>query len=79
MKRKTKRKTKRPKVRRKAVKARLSGKRWESSFEEPIRKAWRNSEPFKFNHKKSGGVFSIDTPPPYVNAPVWISLPGSGG
>ncbi len=49
---------------------RLSGKRWSPDFEEPIRAAWKKEKPFRFNPRKPGKIFSIDTPPPYVNAPV---------
>jgi valyl-tRNA synthetase len=49
---------------------RLYGKRWSPDFEEPIRKMWKKEKPFRFDPKKGGKVFSIDTPPPYVNAPV---------
>jgi valyl-tRNA synthetase len=48
----------------------LSGKRWDPSFEEPIRAAWKRKKPFRFNPRAKGRIFSIDTPPPYVNAPV---------
>jgi valyl-tRNA synthetase len=48
----------------------LKEKRWDPSFEEPIRAAWRKEKPFRFDPKKPGPVFSIDTPPPYVNAPI---------
>jgi valyl-tRNA synthetase len=51
-------------------KSKLEGKRWDPSFEEPIRKAWKKQRPFRFNPKAPGRIFSIDTPPPYVNAPV---------
>lgn len=54
----------------KGMKSRLSGKRWEPSFEEPIRSAWRKGGAFRFSTRSPGRVFSIDTPPPYVNAPI---------
>jgi valyl-tRNA synthetase len=53
-----------------ASKGKLEGKRWDPSFEEPIRAKWRKQNPFRFNPKARGRIFSIDTPPPYVNAPV---------
>ena len=52
------------------TKGKLSGKRWSQEFEEPIRARWRKEKPFRFNPKVPGKIFSIDTPPPYVNAPV---------
>ena len=54
------------------MRPRLEGKRWEKSFEEPIRGKWRQVKAFRFNPKDSGPIFSIDTPPPYVNAPIHI-------
>lgn len=56
--------------RRKPAKRGLEGKRWEPGFEEPIRAKWRKEKPFRFDPRKPGKLFSIDTPPPYVNAPV---------
>ncbi|MFH1445188.1 MAG: valine--tRNA ligase [Nanoarchaeota archaeon] len=50
----------------------IEGKRWDKSFEEPIRKKWKSSGVFKFNPKTKKKVFSIDTPPPYVNTPIHI-------
>jgi len=32
--------------------------------------SWRNKNPFPF--KKTGKIYSIDTPPPYVNKPIHI-------
>ncbi|MBI4020586.1 MAG: valine--tRNA ligase [Candidatus Aenigmarchaeota archaeon] len=49
----------------------LSGTRWEKEFEEPIRAHWKDSGMFAFREGRKP-VFSIDTPPPYVNAPVHI-------
>ncbi len=51
-------------------KPKLDGKRWDPAFEEPIRAMWRKERAFSFDPKKPGKLFSIDTPPPYVNAPV---------
>ncbi len=58
------------KVAGKQAKEGLSGKRWEPSFEEPIRRAWKKGKSFRFSPRAPGRVFSIDTPPPYVNAPI---------
>ncbi|MCK4714783.1 MAG: valine--tRNA ligase [Candidatus Aenigmarchaeota archaeon] len=54
----------------KAAQKGVTGKRWDPAFEEPIRAGWRKEQPFRFDLKKKGKIFSIDTPPPYVNAPV---------
>jgi valyl-tRNA synthetase len=48
----------------------LKGNRWEKDFEEPIRKAWRKNHAFAFNADSRKPIFSIDTPPPYVNFPI---------
>ncbi len=50
----------------------VSEKSWSKEMEEPIRKKWREEKRYKFNEKTKKKVFSIDTPPPYVNAPVHI-------
>ncbi|MBN2101924.1 MAG: valine--tRNA ligase [Candidatus Aenigmarchaeota archaeon] len=51
--------------------AKLEGKRWEKELEEPIRNAWKEKKDFVFVEDKRP-VYSIDTPPPYVNTPVHI-------
>jgi valyl-tRNA synthetase len=48
----------------------LKGNRWEKEFEEPIRQAWRKSRAFAFRPGERKPIFSIDTPPPYVNSPI---------
>lgn len=50
----------------------ISEKCWTKEMEEPIRKRWREEKCYKFSEKTKKKVFSIDTPPPYVNAPVHI-------
>lgn len=52
------------------VEPKLKGNRWEKDFEEPIRQAWRKSRIFAFNPDSRKPIFSIDTPPPYVNFPI---------
>ncbi|MCK4496976.1 MAG: class I tRNA ligase family protein, partial [Candidatus Aenigmarchaeota archaeon] len=54
------------------MKPKIKDKRWSKELEEPIRRAWRAKGIFQFNHKTRRPVFSIDTPPPYVDAPVHI-------
>ncbi|MEX0920706.1 MAG: valine--tRNA ligase [Candidatus Pacearchaeota archaeon] len=46
-------------------------KTWNTNIEKEITEKWKNSEKFKFNPKKEK-IYSIDTPPPYVNAPIHI-------
>jgi valyl-tRNA synthetase len=48
----------------------LAEKAWNKEFEAPIVEQWRKTPPFPFNPSTKKRVFSIDTPPPYVNAPV---------
>ena len=48
----------------------LKEKAWSKDFEEPIAKAWKEN-PHTFN-SKAKKVYSIDTPPPYVNAPIHV-------
>ena len=43
---------------------------WSKEFEKPIYKEWKNSTTYKFNPDSNKKIYSIDTPPPYVNAPV---------
>ncbi|MFH1319717.1 MAG: class I tRNA ligase family protein, partial [Bacteroidota bacterium] len=50
----------------------FEAKRWDKSFEEPIRKQWKTNSIFKFDPKTKKPVFSIDTPPPYVNTPIHL-------
>jgi valyl-tRNA synthetase len=51
---------------------RLRESRWARDMEQPIRKGWKDSGLFRFRRSDSRPIFSIDTPPPYVNAPVHI-------
>lgn len=48
----------------------LKGNRWEKGFEEEIRQRWRKERTFAFRSESRKPIFSIDTPPPYVNSPV---------
>jgi len=50
----------------------IKDKSWEKGFEKPIADAWREKKLFKFNVSSKKKVFSIDTPPPYVNTPIHI-------
>lgn len=46
--------------------------KWTIEREKEIIEKWKNSEMFAFNPKTKKKIYSIDTPPPYVNAPVHI-------
>ncbi|MBI4450609.1 valine--tRNA ligase [Candidatus Woesearchaeota archaeon] len=47
-------------------------KSWDKAFEPALYNAWKQSKRYVFDPKAKGKVYSIDTPPPYVNAPVHI-------
>lgn len=47
-------------------------KNWNIEIEKEITEKWKDSIRFAFNHKTKKKIYSIDTPPPYVNAPVHI-------
>ena len=47
-------------------------KNWSSEAEKNIVKKWKNSERFNVEAKTKKKIYSIDTPPPYVNAPIHI-------
>jgi len=48
-------------------------KNWSSEIEAEITGKWKKSEMFKFNSKTKKKIYSIDTPPPYVNSPIHIA------
>ncbi|MEX0920403.1 MAG: valine--tRNA ligase [Candidatus Pacearchaeota archaeon] len=47
-------------------------KNWNNNVEREITERWKKSEQFKFDSKSKKKIYSIDTPPPYVNSPVHI-------
>lgn len=47
-------------------------KNWTPEIEKEITGNWKKAEMFNFNPKTSKKIYSIDTPPPYVNAPIHI-------
>jgi valyl-tRNA synthetase len=50
----------------------IKEKRWDKNLEKEIYVHWKNSRSYFFDRKSKKPVFSIDTPPPYVNTPVHI-------
>ena len=44
-------------------------KNWDVEIEKQITQKWMKSEMFNFD-KKAKKIYSIDTPPPYINAPI---------
>jgi len=51
---------------------RIKENNWTKEMEKPIYDKWKTEETYKFNKKTKKPVYSIDTPPPYVNTPVHI-------
>ncbi|MEE9474714.1 MAG: class I tRNA ligase family protein, partial [Candidatus Hydrothermarchaeaceae archaeon] len=49
----------------------IKEKRWSKDFEKEIYEGWKKAGTFKFKPNEKP-VYSIDTPPPYVNTPVHI-------
>ncbi|MDP3987507.1 MAG: valine--tRNA ligase [Nanoarchaeota archaeon] len=47
-------------------------KSWNPEIEKEITEKWKNSEMFIFDKNSKKKIYSIDTPPPYVNAPIHI-------
>ncbi len=50
----------------------LVEKSWSKEMEKAVYTAWKDSKPYKFDKKTKKKIYSIDTPPPYVNAPIHI-------
>lgn len=51
---------------------RISEKKWSKELEKDVYEKWKKDEPYKFDSKSKGKVYSIDTPPPYLNTPIHI-------
>ena len=47
-------------------------KNWGPEVEKSITESWKKAEPYTFDKKSKKKIYSIDTPPPYVNAPIHI-------
>ena len=50
----------------------IKDKNWSKEFESEIILKWLREEPYKFKTNSTKPVYSIDTPPPYINTPVHI-------
>jgi valyl-tRNA synthetase len=50
----------------------LKEKQWDKKIEEVMLKKWQEEKLYKFNKKSKKPLYSIDTPPPYVNTPIHI-------
>jgi len=47
-------------------------KNWDPEIEKQITEKWKKEEKFRFNKDTKKKIYSIDTPPPYINAPIHI-------
>lgn len=54
------------------LKPKLKKKNWSQELEKPIYEFWKKSKCYKFNRNSKKPVYSNDTPPPYINAPIHI-------
>ncbi len=52
--------------------AKISEKRWDKAFESEIYEKWKKDKAYKFDKNSKKKVYSIDTPPPYVNSPIHL-------
>ncbi len=50
----------------------LKEKTWTKELEKPIYEEWKNRKAYGFDKKSNKRLYSIDTPPPYVNTPIHI-------
>ncbi len=50
----------------------IEAKRWDKTFEAEILEEWKTQNSFEFKDAPGKKIYSIDTPPPYVNTPVHI-------
>jgi len=45
-------------------------KNWNPKIEEEITSKWKKAEMYNFNKNTKKKIYSIDTPPPYINSPI---------
>lgn len=45
-------------------------KNWNLDLEKEMAENWKKAEMFKFNPQTNKKIYSIDTPPPYINSPI---------
>ncbi|MBU5688163.1 MAG: class I tRNA ligase family protein, partial [Candidatus Aenigmarchaeota archaeon] len=50
----------------------LKEKQWDKLIEQQMFKKWQEEGLYKFDKKSKKPLYSIDTPPPYVNTPIHI-------
>ncbi len=51
---------------------RISEKKWSKELERGVYEKWKSEEPYRFGAESKKPVYSIDTPPPYLNTPIHI-------
>ncbi len=54
------------------MQSKIEASRWDKLLERPIYEEWARKKSYSFDRNSSRPVFSIDTPPPYVNTPIHI-------
>lgn len=54
------------------MKPKLTKKRWTTEAEKEISAEWEKKEPYSFDPESEKPLYSIDTPPPYLNTPIHI-------
>ncbi|MEM4625760.1 MAG: class I tRNA ligase family protein, partial [Candidatus Pacearchaeota archaeon] len=47
-------------------------KSWSSEIEAKITENWKNQEIYRIDEQSKKPIYSIDTPPPYINSPIHI-------
>jgi len=52
--------------------SKITEKKWTKEQEKEIYEYWKSKKTYEFDETSDKPVYSIDTPPPYVNAPVHI-------
>jgi valyl-tRNA synthetase len=54
------------------IEPKIREKRWKKDLETEIYEEWKKGQVYRFQKDSEKPVYSIDTPPPYVNTPVHI-------
>src|SRR3989338_9535787 len=54
------------------MESKIVEKNWSKELEKPIYEEWLKTKRYAFNPSSPLPVYSIDTPPPYVNTPIHV-------
>lgn len=54
------------------MESKIKENRWAKELEKPIYEEWKKSKVYWFNKVSKKKIYSIDTPPPYINVPIHI-------